>query len=612
MSVKRWVVAIGSSFLITCFAVWSDPQLRIAGAESGEDQIDCAVLDCSPLDRQFEFNTDVSGYSIYSTASIRGVTGTYTQKSFQCNGGLKDPQCREATGITLSQSLTFCDKDLSYDCIETFETILESGEVISGKLIGSVNITPDKSEAIPGFGPFVPDNLVRFDFPNSETEFYQLIAPVSFSVPVVLGSSSAAGTPALNRLHEVIFSGGNLIINQINQFTKFGENENPYKCIPIDGFKCWGKVSDGKLRTFRTVMRRNKYGFNDRGWGVWKVAQLSNSKVAFKTLNGPRPETMTILASQVAVPGVSAKFQWNNKEQRREWTELNNALLPIERWESRPWCGGPIVAELQVCPQLRGTFVPETKLQYPNTMWMPDAFDLYRVLVATLPRFNTANKFTEQFSLIDQAPWNISWGNCEPGTSFGFSASNGLAVRNGLPSWDSSTKSINIEAVAPHFSSSGNVFQGTYSLVMQEALVRCLWGKNALELANVVISVYDDSGIQKTAVAASNFADGVFSFNASGFTYSTAKIEVKLKSQNAPAVAISKSTTARLLARYVKLNVALTSKVSLKVDSKSSKNCKIVGTALKVLENGSCFVSVTVTPKNGKAVTKTISLTVSK
>jgi len=612
VSVKRWVVTIGSSLLITSFAVWSDPQLGIAGAESGIDQIDCEVLDCSPLNRQFEFN--YNGQRIYREASIRGVTGTSTAnlKSFQCNGGLKDLLCREANGITQIQSLTFCDKELSYDCIESFETILESGEAISGKVIGSVNFTPDQSEAIPGFGPFVPDNLVRFDFPNSETEFYQLIAPVSFSVPVVVGESSAVGTPAMNRLHQAVFTGGNLLINQINQFTKFGENHDPYKCISIDGFKCWGKVSDGKLRTFRIVMRRNKYGVKDLGWGVWKVAQLSNAKVAFKTLNGPRPEVMTILASQVAVPGVSAKFEWNNKDQRREWTELNNALQPIDRWESRPWCGGPIVAELQECPLLRGTFAPESKLQYPNSMWTPDAFDLYRVLVTTVPRFNTANISSEDFFLGEQAPWNISWGDCNPGTSFGFSASNGLAVRNGLPSWDASTKSIKIDAVAPHFSSSGNVFQGTYSLVIQEALVRCLWGKNALELANVVISVYDESGIQKTSVAVSSFADGVFSFNASGFTYSTAKIEVKLKSQSAPAVAISKSTTARLLARYVKLNVALTSKVSLKVDLKSSKNCKIVGTALKVLKNGSCLVSVTVTPKNGKAVTKTISLTVSK
>jgi len=79
-----------------------------------------------------------------------------------------------------------------------------------------------------------------------------------------------------------------------------------------------------------------------------------------------------------------------------------------------------------------------------------------------------------------------------------------------------------------------------------------------------------------------------------------------------PAVTTRKSATAKSIAAYAKLAVPSTSKVSLKVVSSSAKYCKVSGTALKGVKAGTCKVTVTVTPKKGRATSKTVTLKVTK
>ena len=77
-----------------------------------------------------------------------------------------------------------------------------------------------------------------------------------------------------------------------------------------------------------------------------------------------------------------------------------------------------------------------------------------------------------------------------------------------------------------------------------------------------------------------------------------------------PTVSKSKSATAKSIAIFAKIPVLSTSKVSLKVVSGYTKFCKVSGTTLKGLKAGTCKVTVTVTPKKGKAIPKTVTLKV--
>ena len=77
-------------------------------------------------------------------------------------------------------------------------------------------------------------------------------------------------------------------------------------------------------------------------------------------------------------------------------------------------------------------------------------------------------------------------------------------------------------------------------------------------------------------------------------------------------VKLSKAASAKSIATFAKLKVLSTSKVSLKVVSSYAKNCRVSLGTLKGLKAGSCKVTVTVTPKKGRATSKTITLKISK
>ena len=79
-----------------------------------------------------------------------------------------------------------------------------------------------------------------------------------------------------------------------------------------------------------------------------------------------------------------------------------------------------------------------------------------------------------------------------------------------------------------------------------------------------------------------------------------------------PKVTMSKPVSAKSIATFAKLKVLSTSKVKLKVVASSAKFCRVSGATLKGLKTGSCKVIVTVTPKKGRATSKTITVKISK
>ena len=78
-----------------------------------------------------------------------------------------------------------------------------------------------------------------------------------------------------------------------------------------------------------------------------------------------------------------------------------------------------------------------------------------------------------------------------------------------------------------------------------------------------------------------------------------------------PVVSATKAATAVSLAKYAKVTVPAGAKVTAKVLSSSSKFCKLVGSSVKGIKKGLCKVTLTVTPKKGSVVIKTVVLKVS-
>ena len=78
------------------------------------------------------------------------------------------------------------------------------------------------------------------------------------------------------------------------------------------------------------------------------------------------------------------------------------------------------------------------------------------------------------------------------------------------------------------------------------------------------------------------------------------------------AVASGKTASKTTLLALAKVKVPAGAKYAIKVAGASSKFCKVSGTGVKALKAGSCKVTVTVTPKKGKATAKTVTLKILK
>ena len=78
------------------------------------------------------------------------------------------------------------------------------------------------------------------------------------------------------------------------------------------------------------------------------------------------------------------------------------------------------------------------------------------------------------------------------------------------------------------------------------------------------------------------------------------------------AMSVKKPVTGASIAKFAKLNIPKSSKVSLSVASSFKKFCQVRGTSVKGLKPGLCKVSVRVKSGDGKVVSKLVSLRISK
>ena len=152
-------------------------------------------------------------------------------------------------------------------------------------------------------------------------------------------------------------------------------------------------------------------------------------------------------------------------------------------------------------------------------------------------------------------------------------------------------------------------------------------GLSKIEVNNVDKTVNADYATT-VLVKSSDIGLGVSSASVKKFSLGSLRIRISDKAGNKtswislgttmapvvtmPKLTMKKSATAKSIAKFAKLTVASTSKVSLKVVSGYAKYCKVTGATLKGLKAGSCKVKVTVTPKKGRAKFKTVTLKVAK
>jgi len=123
----------------------------------------------------------------------------------------------------------------------------------------------------------------------------------------------------------------------------------------------------------------------------------------------------------------------------------------------------------------------------------------------------------------------------------GIVTTNATQYSAGPPSLNKGEGTLEYQVAAPHFTTKGEEFLGTYDLIMRSDVARCVYGFSAAPV-RASLSVVNDKGDQKVATEILGEKNGWLYLSAGGFTYSSPTIKVKLE-QDAPPPAPVPSAT---------------------------------------------------------------------
>lgn len=114
----------------------------------------------------------------------------------------------------------------------------------------------------------------------------------------------------------------------------------------------------------------------------------------------------------------------------------------------------------------------------------------------------------------------------------GFVSTNATQYLSGPPVFNKSEESLDYKVAAPHYLPNGKEFLGTYNLIINAQVARCLYGfTNAPIQANVSVTSAD--GQSRVATTSLTEKDGWLKLSANGFTFSSPVVKVKLSQEKA-------------------------------------------------------------------------------
>jgi hypothetical protein len=123
----------------------------------------------------------------------------------------------------------------------------------------------------------------------------------------------------------------------------------------------------------------------------------------------------------------------------------------------------------------------------------------------------------------------------------GIVTTNATQYSAGPPSLNKGEGTLEYKVSAPHFTTKGEEFLGTYDLIMRSDVARCVYGFTSAPI-RAELSIVNDQGNQKVATEILGEKNGWLYLSAGGFTYSSPTIKVKLE-QDAPPPAPTPSAT---------------------------------------------------------------------
>ena len=132
----------------------------------------------------------------------------------------------------------------------------------------------------------------------------------------------------------------------------------------------------------------------------------------------------------------------------------------------------------------------------------------------------------------------------DPSKLVGVVATNAMMYSGGAPGFNAGEGSLDYKVGAPHYSSNGDVFKGSYDLQLRSDVARCLYNfSNAPVKATISISNETGDSNIATTIFTEDKDSGWMHMSASNFTFSNPTLKIKF-TQDAPVAVPTPSPSA--------------------------------------------------------------------
>jgi hypothetical protein len=452
----------------------------------------------------------------------------------------KDAACnKEGFGFDFRAVLPPCMTADQLDCIQSISAKLADGSVSEGTVVRKWNtdytFPADPELGIPEGGP-----QTTWSIPGSNpggSEVYALTA-------IINGRTNLRQGGVISK-----FYGGGFQVNlkPIREVTgNYNEPRNwigdrglgkgvfqdtmsnDQGCVISEAGRCALAASFNLDTQFTLKIRLSNQSNN------WLHGRLADPALTIETISG-NAKLLTVSANPLQVPMVAGWVRWKE--------------LPVVIQAKYPQgAGGTGGSQDAFTTSDLANRILRVGMRAAGTEALED-FRLWNPLLADKPM-----AMRTLWSLRSISNFDPAIQSCNRQGLSGLVTTNAAVYSDGPPSFDKAGQSLNYTVGAPHYDTANNVFKGSYNLLMNAEVARCIYGFGNAPIS-AKIEIASEDGSPSVAVTTLNQKDGWLRLSANGFHYSTPQIKVKLIEEKvvvAPAPKPSPTTSGQATAKLLK------------------------------------------------------------
>jgi hypothetical protein len=308
----------------------------------------------------------------------------------------------------------------------------------------------------------------------------------------------------------------------------------------IDEWRYCAMVGDGNCQKRQAFPENVRFGVKIRlqkKIGGWIHGRIYNPDATIVT-GADNSQTIEVSATPIRVPIVGEWFPWSQLSPAIQQYVLDGKVYG---GQGRFTTKNQAIGNFQ---EMVGTSGQQS-------------FDALSIWLPQLKDKASANPSTWAFYTLNE--WELADSSrCikDAKDLVGLVTTNATVYAAGTPSFNAENQTLDYKVMAPHFTSKGEVFKGTYDLRIKSDVARCIYGFSSAPV-QASLSILSEDGSAQTATYTVNEEKGWLSLSANGFTYSSPTIQVKL-SQPQPLPLPEPEMTTQAVPKPIEKKVTIT------------------------------------------------------